>query len=300
MKYFLLPSLLLIIFISGCTQQSAASTLDNNVVTIKNFQFDTPSPISNTPLNINFDVSNNGDKTIPNIDVNFFDTPGFTPTLLECNNLPIDIKSGCKFTNVDSLDTRHVHIVLKSSSVASPTKFTVSISVNYAYSGSREATIPIRDPLTLATNNPSSQFSQSQSTVGPVTFDIQPLLDKPRQVADKTVTDIWAIKGQEFTTKFILKNLGNIPNTSPVNIPAGNLKFTLTNLQAQSQSCSNFVVTDTTGTSSKSVSETQNTLVCNFKPVSDQAEFTGIIKLDYNYNYQFIRGVDFEIQPESK
>lgn len=293
MKYFLLPSLLLIIFISGCTQQSAAATLDNNVVTIKDFTVDALQPYSNKPVNIDFDVSNNGDKTVPNIDVNFFDTPGFTPTLLECNNLPSNSLRECKFTNVDSLDTRHVHIVLQSSPVTSPTKFTTSISVNYAYSGSREATLPVID--TSLRNQPLFQFSQSQPTVGPVTFDIQPLLDRQRTVGDKTVTEIWAIKGEEFTTKFVLKNLGNIPKTSPVNIPAGNLKLTLTNLQTGS--CSNF---DASGKSAKSVSEAQNTLVCSFKPVSDQVEFTGIIKLDYNYNYQFIRGVDFEIQPEIK
>lgn len=291
MKYFLLLSIISIIFISGCASKTAASTFNNNVVTIENSDVSTLEPYSDSIVNIGFDIQNNGDNTVPKITVNFFDTPGFTPMSLECGGIPSTDKRKCEFTNLDSLDNKHVSIALKSAKVTSPTDFTVSISVNYSYSGSREATIPVID--TSIRKEPFFKFSQSPPTVGPVVFETQPSLDRQRIVNDKTVTEYWAAKNEEFTTKFILKNVGNIPNTLPVSVLAGKVQFTLINLQVAT--CNNF---DSSGISKKDVSESLNTLICNFKPVSDQSEFSGIIKLNYDYTYEYIKGVDFVIKPE--
>ena len=294
MKYFLLLSIISIIFISGCTQKAAASTFNNNVVTIEDFSVSASEPYSGSTVNIAFDIKNNGDKTVPRVTVNFFDTPGFTSLSLECGGLASSDKTKCEFTNLDSLDNKRVSIALKTAPISSPTTFTVSISVDYDYSGSIEATIPVIDTSIIKKPSPNHLFSQSQPSIGPVVFEIQPLL-REKVVDDKTVTENWAAKNEVIVTKFILKNVGNIPNTHPVSIPAGKVKFTLTNLQAVS--CSNF---DSSGMSQKTVSESLNTLICNFKPISDQSEFSGIIKLNYDYTYEYIKGVDFEIKPEPK
>jgi len=291
-KSVVIIPLVLIVFLSGCVKPETTEVLfRDDAVTIENLIVDTVAPYSETTVNIEFDVQSNADRIVPKITVNFFDMPGFTPKLLNCKT---EIKGPpwkCEYTQMESLDSNHISIKLEALKIESPTPFTVSFSVNYKYDGKKEALIPVINPLIR--KEPLFKFSQSEPTVGPILFEIQPLLEREKIVNDKIIKEYWAIKGNEFTTKFVLKDVGTIKNVLPVNIPAENVEFSLTNLKVGSK-CENF---DANGKSNRYVDKTFNTLICSFIPDAGQAEFTGIIRLSYNYNYEFIRSVNFVVQP---
>lgn len=288
-KAFLLILIGFIIFLSGCAKPKPTEVLyKNDVVTIENLVVDTLAPYSEKTVNIEFDVQSNADKPITKITVNFFDTPGFVISKLECPETKDRI---CEYTNVESLDSRHVNLQLTANKVESPTPFTVSFSVKYDYDGKREAVIPVINPLIR--KEPVFKFSQSEPTIGPIAFDIQPLLEREKIVDDKIIKEYWAIKGNEFTTKFILKDIGTVKDKIlPINLLSEAVNFTLVNLEPIP--CEHF---DTQGKSKIPVNKTFNTLICTFKPDFTLDEFTGIIKLDYKYSYEFIRSVNFVVQP---
>lgn len=282
-----------IVFLAGCAKLEPTEVLfRDDAVTIENLIVDTVAPYSETAVNIEFDVQSNADRIVPKITVNFFDMPGFTPKSLDCKTgVKLKPPWKCEYTQLESLDSSHISIKLEAVKVESPTPFTVSFSVNYTYDGKREALIPVIDPLIR--KEPLFKFSQSEPTVGPILFEIQPLLDREKIVNDKIIKEYWAIKGNEFITKFVLKDVGTIKNVLPVNIPPGNVEFSLTNLEVGSR-CEDF---DANDRSTRYVNKSFDTLICSFIPAAGQAEFTGIIRLSYNYNYEFIRSVNFVVQP---
>ncbi|MEM5813950.1 MAG: hypothetical protein QXP82_02440 [Candidatus Aenigmatarchaeota archaeon] len=300
-QFFIIISIIFVIFLAGCVQKPTKSEIQfkNDVVTIENLIVDTTAPYSENKVNIEFDIQSNADRVIPQITVNFFDIPGFSEPSLDCglNNAKIDDRI-CRYNQLESLDSIHVRMTLKANKVESPTPFVVSFSVEYSYNGMREAVIPVINPLIR--KEPSFKFSQSEPTVGPILFEIQPLLEREKIVGDKTIKEYWAIKDQEFTTKFVLKDVGTIKNVLPINIPNGLVGLSdLINLE-KGEIC-DFSGTSSMGIpSTKPVNKTFDTLICTFKPKSNQDEFTGIIKINYTYTYEFIRSVNFVVQPSLK
>ncbi|MEM7827444.1 MAG: hypothetical protein QXD72_01915, partial [Candidatus Aenigmatarchaeota archaeon] len=95
-------------------------------------------------------------------------------------------------------------------------------------------------------------------------------------------------------------DVGTIKNVLPINIPNGLVGLSdLINLE-KGEIC-DFSGTSSIGIpSTKPVNKTFDTLICTFKPKSNQDEFTGIIKINYAYTYEFIRSVNFVVQPSLK
>ncbi|MBI2547586.1 MAG: hypothetical protein HYW23_04035 [Candidatus Aenigmarchaeota archaeon] len=307
MRNLLLFSLpILIVFISGCSQQAGQIQYKNDAITIENFIIDNRAPYAGTYTSMEFDVQNNADVTVKKVIVNFFDLPGFTVANLDCG-LPTyrvnkDNAYICQFDKIDQLDSRHIAIKLKSTQVKSPTPFTASILVNYDHNGNREAIIPVID--SAIKREPSFKFSQSTPNYGPVVFDIQPLIEREVKVGNQVVKQYWGVNGNEFVTKFVMNEIGTVNDKPPLNVPGKNVIFSTVNLEPTN--CPSFDTNpaDTpsvqgkyTGTSKFPVNKTFNTLVCTFKPTSAQTEFTSILSVKYSYTYQFIRRENFVIQP---
>lgn len=349
MKIWLVIISISLVFIAGCaTQKPTEVQFKNDVITIENYVVDNVAPYVGQDVSISFDIKNNGDKPVKWVTVNFFDTPGFEVVVLDClefgqkiNNKPPDVadekgyisERSCGFGDreavsttldvIDPLDTRSVKLILKTpTNINSPTPFTVSFSVayrygsilqqnTYFYSGERSAIIPIIDPNFK--KEPSSKFSQSDSTKGPIVFDIMPSLEREKIVDDKTIKEYWGVVGTSFQTKFVMKKIVSegtlkdiLPPTrefSDCKSKSGNcINIQLTNLEIGDGIC-NFVhpQTDKTkGMADKIVNEKNNTLICSFKPITQGGfapEFTSSITIQYNYEYEIVRKQNFVVYP---
>lgn len=286
----------LIVFLAGCAKEKPTEVqFKNDVITIENLVVENLAPYSGTTTSIEFDIQNNGDKRVKELILNFFDLPGFVPESLDCGVVTTRQGGTCEFRgteSLESLESRHVAITLKADRVESPTPFKISFSISYAYSGSREAVIPIVDGQVK--KEPSFKFSQSEPSVGPIIFDIQPLLEREKKIDNVQIKEYWGVKDRNFVTKFVLRDVGKVEGViKSINIPPGNVEFKeLINLNRNS--CEHF---DGSGKSKISVNKTFNTLICLFTPKGTQIEFTSIIKLNFIYNYEFIRSVNFVVQP---
>lgn len=229
---------------------------------------------------------------------------------------------------IDSLDTRSVKFTVKTpKGITSPTPFTISFSVTYRYgsvqqaayfySGERTAIIPVIDPNFK--KEPSSKFSQSDPTTGPMVFDIAPSLEREKVVDGKTIKEYWGIVGRSFQTKFVMKKvvsegtLKDILNPNPPigppiadcrTITGGCISVQLINLKIdETAGTCNFIPTIATkdkGIAKITVNEKNNTLVCSFTPNPQggfASEFTGTITIQYNYDYEIVRKQNFVVQP---
>lgn len=236
---------------------------------------------------------------------------------------------------IDPLDTRSVKFILRTpKNINSPTPFTVSFSVTYRYgsvqqantyffSGERTAIIPVIDPDFK--KEPSSKFSQSNPTIGPIVFDIIPSLEREKVVDGKTIKEYWGVVDRTFQTKFVMKKIvseGTLKDIhadtyTPTNRPTVDCKnkfgsvlvgkdscieLQLTNLQVATEKCNfvkvgnkeSFIINEII------VNEKNNTLVCSFTPTSQSgftSEFTGIITIQYNYDYEIVRKQNFVVYP---
>jgi len=229
---------------------------------------------------------------------------------------------------IDPLDTRSVKFTLKTpKGITSPTPFAISFSfayrygsvqqATYFYSGERTAIIPVIDPNFK--KEPSSKFSQSDPTIGPIVFDIIPSLEREKVVDGKTIKEYWGIVGRTFQTKFVMKKIvsegtlkdilnPNPPIGPPVSdcrtINGGCVGIQLTNLKIdETTGICNFIPTTATkdkGIAKITINEKNNTLVCSFTPTSQSgftSEFTGTITIQYNYDYEIVRKQNFVVYP---
>ncbi|MBI2005447.1 MAG: hypothetical protein HYS80_01670 [Candidatus Aenigmarchaeota archaeon] len=329
----------LIIFLAGCAEQKTAEVqFKNDVITIENYVVDNVAPYAGEQVHISFDLKNNGDKPVKWIDVSFFDTPGFEVTVdsLECSEFGSKIgninEKSCRFGDedgkmpIDSLDTRSVKITLKSSkNINSPTPFTASFSVMYRYgsisqqntyffSGERTVLIPIVD--TTFRKEPSSKFSQSNPTTGPIVFDIIPSLEREKIVDGKTIKEYWGVVDssgpRSFQTKFVMRKIVSEGAMKDIPIASGSdckdpkkkegcvsIQLTSLKIDPKSSIC-NFNDFPTQGTNKIIVNEKNNTLVCIFTPVTPSGftpEFIGSITIQYNYDYEIVRKQNFVVYP---
>ncbi len=336
MKIWLVLISVSLIFLAACAKQTPTETqFKNDIITIENYVVDNVAPYASTDsttnkVSISFNIKNNGDKPVKWLEVNFFDVPGFkvNANSLSCKEFGnvITNERTCTFGDktgkdsskfIESLDTREVSFTIEApKGVTSPTPFTISFSLTYRYgsilqntyffSGERTAVIPIIDPTFK--KEPSSKFSQSDPTIGPIVFDIAPSLEREKIVDDKTIKEYWGVADRSFQTKFIMKKvvtegtIKDIPAASisddcrDINKIEGCIAVQLTNL-----------ITDTTGTCNFNdgkanivVNEKNNTLVCSFMPVPPggfASEFTSAVTIQYNYDYEIIRKQNFVVYP---
>lgn len=294
-------SISLIIFLAGCVKETTTETkFKNDVITIENYIVDDVAPYSDTFTTISFDIQSNSDTKISPVYVNFFDLPGFNVTDLKCPKIKNGDKNlwstdkknpACEFTELEPLDARRISITLKAHDVSSPTPYSLSFSISYKHKGSREALIPIIDDITK--KEPSFDFSQSDTTLGPIYFDILPQLEREKILDGQTVKVYWGVTGKSFLTKFVMKDASSIKaNVKPTNIAKDDIHLTTSkNLNAEGTCDFENEV------SRKSVNTTFNTLICNFKPTGTGTEYTATIKLDFTYSYELIKNQNFVVQP---
>jgi hypothetical protein len=292
----------------GCIGQKPnviVSKYKNDAITIENYYVTNINPNSGGIASIQFEVQNNlppSSKPLP-VEVYFFDLPGFTVNNLDCGTVPGDmptdtINNKCIYPTFESSDSRTIILDLKAKDVEVPTPYTITFSVNYTIDGSRDALIPVVDGLTK--KEPSFEFTQSTPTYGPILLDIQPQLEREKVVDNKIVTEYWGTVNSSFDNKFVFSHIGTENPIGNLEIPAGNVKFTLMGLNVSLGSCSDF--NDNTHQSNRSVRlPYDTTLYCSFNPtIANMPEYAADIIVNFTYAYEYLHDQTFTIQPLPK
>jgi hypothetical protein len=277
----------IVIFISGCTQETTQCT--NDVVTIQDYRIYARTLYSGGNTGIDFRVLNNDMNTVLNkIEVNFFDTSGFKISNLKCG-AGTSSNNKCVFYNLPA-DVRDVSLRLTAPSVSEKTSYTVSYSVGYSDFGQREIEIPIID--SAVKDKPSLAYSVSYPSCDPIQVDFEKEV-KP----EETQTEYWTATDMPFEMKFIFSHVGTVEGVGTVVLKAGDVTLNLDKLQIQ-EPCD----FDSSLKSKKSIEvngdENNRTLSCNFKPIpSNQPEYYGVIGVKYNYDYEFVKSETFTVYP---
>ena len=289
---FLSPQL----FKAGPT--TAPIVYKNDIISLENFEVSNLRPTEGSKLTISFDLLNNGDKTV---DYAIIDFGGTTNSgnikIVECEGgieqtedrlkrilkiIPIPFTSEvtrlCIFENIESLDTRKI---VAEYTAPDPFSARIEVKVTYPYKGSREALIPIVDDKTVRT--PQVKFRQSQPSFGPFAVDIVP------------PTKGWAIGNQPFELAFKLRFVGSTAVGTPIE-PLDKLKlekgkFTVTLEGLKVVSCPQLTNIDMVVNKEYS---------CNVQATGAIGTFgykLGIVKIDFIYNYGFVRSQTITIRP---
>jgi len=325
-NHLLLFSLFAIVALSGCIGQIGAPLkFKNDIITVEDVSIDTLNPYAGSPVSLSFNIKNNGEKSVDFVEVNFFDIQvgekGFKVEKLECENGDTPEKTyKCVFEKdkkLEIFDVRKVGLTLvapPSDVILSPRKFTLSYSISYKYSGSREVHIPIIDGTTRKT--PLSRFTQSEPTFGPIQVDFVPPIGRETKQDNRIITEHFGVIDKPFKVEMNFRHVGSSSIGKIQKVIIGDdigesIKFdfkgTLKQAEGFEDVC-NFpgIVKDTTPLS------VPGELFCNlevtqsasksrpFASSTSLPEITGIITVDYNYDYQFIRSETIEVQPLPK
>ncbi|MBI2542803.1 MAG: hypothetical protein HYW24_01315 [Candidatus Aenigmarchaeota archaeon] len=336
MRIWTIALLSLFVLVAGCIDGNHTIVNKNDVVTIENYFVTDPAPFTSTSskpvrTNIQFDVFNNGDQKIPYLEVDFFDLSGFTSDSINCGSFAEKDGNKCIFTGERNsllpLDSRSITMsLITPKNIESPTPYTVSFAVRYVYHGFRQVNIPIIDGVTK--KEPTTQFKQSEPSVGPVVLDIEPSIERTIQVDDQTVKQYWGIGGDNplpFFTKFKFSHIGTVEGRiKDVNITRTNVRFGVSGLQTASDSiCSDFkgydpaeigsnpsefnidgikfsIPEQMSQFSTKHVLVPFDTLFCTFLADQKTPEYAATISAYFAYKYEFIKSQEFAVQPLPK
>ncbi len=213
---------------AGLRPPQVVITYKNDVIMVEDLFVSNLKPYEKTETDIEFLISNNGDQPVKNVVLTFESTGGGFD-IIQQNNLrcggnqpqatTTDVKKSdgstttitewnkCVFDSINSLDAKAIHLTLRAKDVLTDTTYNVKYSVQYDYSGSRLATIPIINPDTRS--RPVSKFGQSTPSVGPVVLDFQ--AGEPREFteAGKKITGYWFEYERTAEVKLSLKNIGS-------------------------------------------------------------------------------------------
>lgn len=269
----------------------------NDVITLENYMVTNKAPYGGSTTTIEFDIKNNGDKTISSVEVYFFDLGGFTVEELKCEEANPENNVKCVFKDIDPLDTRSVSLVLKAPSTERlAIERSVSFYVEYGIEGSREAIIPIVDGISK--KEPSGKFSQSKPSYGPVILDIKPKLEREIIVEGKNIKEYWGVYGKPFETEFKFNHVGTVGKTEDIIIPQGKVKLKLSGLKPHKDKYCDFVEQDDYWSSNKDVKVPYGSLFCSFIPTEEGlAEYGAVISAEFSYIYRYLIEETFVVQP---
>lgn len=274
----------------------------NDIITVEDIYISNLKPYSDSITIMELLIKNNGDMKVSDIEVNFFDTSGFTVEEINCEGENktdhVDRCNQNDFGSIDPLDTRTISLRLKAPSVTSETPLTISYSIKYSYSGYRKADIPIIDGITR--KEPITEFSQSTPTYGPIVLKMEPPVGRERKEDSKIIKEYWIAGNIPFEMEFSLKHVGSSSIgmiKQPINISKGKIALNISDLVVDAP-CYDFKVgvnSDLISTKSVLV---PGKLICYFKPAKvPDPEVSATIMAGFDYTYEYIKTETFTIQP---
>jgi len=336
--YFLWPYLQELISTGGHNYHPPIKC-KSDIITVEGSTISNSNPYSGSTTTLTFLIKNNGDRVLDDVEINFFNVPGFNVSELRCEinemfgskrscNSNADCQSGeqigefcdltakkcykgCLYKEIDPTDTRETSLVLQVPPVNSPTPLAISYYIRYNYSGYRTANIPIIDGVYRT--RPFSQFSQSTPGCSPVVLEFESRVGSERREDSKIIKEYWSRVNEPFEVKMNFKHVGSslLGIIQPVNLTAGSVKLDLNNSLIKASGPCNFcditesdcpVKKDSNYLFSKKNVLVPGTLICNFENSSffQEPEMTAVINAEFNYIYQFTRTERFTVQPLPK
>jgi hypothetical protein len=308
------------VFISGCVDQTPTATqYKNDIVTIEEYYVSNLMPYADSEVVIEFLVQNNGEEPIPRLKVRFFDHPGFEILSLSCMGMLTEPENGdtCifdeenDFGEIVPFDIRKIDLRLGTpSNIEKPTTFTIRYYVEYDYSGFRKMDLPIIDGETIRT--PSSKFSQSTSTYGPIKLEFKTPERGEHKEDGKVVKEYWGVKTQPFKVEMKMTDVASsgLKDNAPT-INPGDMKLDLKNSLERAYSVSTMLHCDfcvggegnCPGADPEymylnKIVEVPGELRCNFQ--SDdfvEPELLATIWSDFSYTYRYTLTEQIEVQP---
>jgi len=303
LAYVFWPSIQKLLTTDGDQNGNGQPQYKNDKITIESYSVSNTEPYEGSTVTIELWIKNNGDREVDDLEVNFFDVPGFDVTAINCDgtvtNNPTEIKCDSDdFDTIESMDIRMIVLTLKApEEIISSSQFTVSYYIQYKYSGYRIANIPIVDGITRQT--PLSTFSQSEATYGPILLEFESRIGRTRIEDGRTIKEYWSRMNEPFEVKMNFKHVGSssIGTIKPVNITKGNVKLDLNNSLVKRDPC-NFEEKNSYLVSKKDIL-IPNTLICNFINSSyfKEPESLAVINAEFNYTYEYIKTQTFTVKP---
>jgi hypothetical protein len=295
--------LILVAFLSGCSTSDTSKVYSNNVISLEYYSISSLNPYAGSTTKIEFEVMNKGTDPINDVEIDFFDLPGFTILGLECQLGQKKDDHTCLFDSLESLDSKRVNLNLQAPGgdfIKAPTKFTISYSVKYKHSGFRQANIPIVDGITLT--QPKGKYVASTPSYGPISVEFSPPVGRETKTGKQTVKEYWGVKGNAFEMKMSFKDVGDSSGIQkvPTTISANDITIKLESLVvAENAPCSFEGSTSLTAEEDLIVPVSgSKSLTCNFKSTDfREAERLGTVQVSFNYVYKFLKSETFTIYP---
>ncbi len=297
---------------SGSLPFSPTKTYDNTVIHLTQKLISDSTPLQNEKVNIMFYVTNQGDKTVNDVKVNFFDIVGFSNNVLLCqtgdSTQMVQSTDGrtCDIMNILPGDARQVSLTITASSPTS--QGIVQYSVGYDYSGTRTIEIPIIDQ---GASLPSGiHYIINPSTVGPIQVSIQPPVGSQQVVNGNAVTENFARLNVPFTLQFSVSDVGNPEGTKmqtvlqPSTLTVSATKFSIDQCVSDYQfsktqtSASGSTVTNTHALAIPD--DTSVTCVMEDDSSAINVFDMGTVQISFNYHYSFENTDSFTIRTVSQ
>jgi hypothetical protein len=296
---------ILAVFFSGCiSATTTTNNFKNDGITLDSYSVTVVKPYAGSSTTIQFNVQNSIDKPTRNVEVSFFDLPGFKILKIDCGDGQKKDDHTCFYDKIDALDMRRFSISLQAPSsdlIKAPTEFPLSFSVKYDQTGYKQMNIPIIDDVTI--HEPKTPYKESSASYGPVKVDFEAPVGRETKKGKSVIQEHWAVRDSMFQIKFKFSYQGDssIGDIIPVNITKGNIHLEYTNVEIAKDLYCNFdggggqatanIDVDIPKTSSRS-------LVCNFNSASfSEPEKIATISVSYLYTYEFIRTETITVVP---
>ncbi len=298
-KLFVFVSLLLIVvLLSGCTDGPVTGSCSDTGLDIVNYNvYPLEKLYQGNMVTITFWLENKGSSDATDVVVNFFDTPGFELVSLECeggethgNRCEIDEISTDIMSGKCLGELKGVKVSLRATSEG---KNTVSFSVNYRYHGNSKLLFNVWE------KESQNQHGSKQhiSTNGPVKVNIDSefLLKKIVDDATETVTE-WVEEGQKFTLNIDAQNVGKY-GKGVIEIEPKDFEVKLSYIKPIGDGNCDL----TKGSSHKLKNSIEvpmkKPLTCDMEVEDIGQEWVlGGIEVNYNYDYEFIKQQEFNIE----
>jgi hypothetical protein len=292
-------------------------TYSNDIITVENLEISETEPLPGTKVELSFYIKNNGDRTVPEAEVNFFSPFGKGITDFKIDSIECEdggsfgttaegeflVSGGCKFKEIKEGDMRGVKLKFTTpdKEPLAPIPYSIRYYIKYNYSGYRIANIPVVDGITV--KQPSADFSQSTSTYGPVKLEFKPPVGGKEKIGEKVIERYWAVNDTTFKIEMELTHVGTLGKVYPINITLINL--TLSQLQQEGYCDFDQVKVDNKILYLKVESkilylDKPLKLVCQFKPVGSDPQYLAQIKAEFNYTYQFEKEQTIVVTPPLK
>jgi hypothetical protein len=284
-----------IIILAGCT--NAASPYQNDVIIQENYVLTRANPFTDSSTTIRFNIRNVGRDVVPKTDILFTDLQGLSAgiTCQDGTQIGTQKNPGCEFTNIDSLDSRYISIIIYTPSadaVKSPTSYQIIYNISFDYSGFRRLVIPVvNDP----SHQPQNKYAVSNPSVGPIEVAFEPPIGAISKQGNQQTTEYWGVKGDSFEVRIDFKQA--VQNAASTAISGSNIKLSLQGLNIDTKSKCDFN-SGLTANFDVVVGQSQASLTCSFLPQNfNTAEMNTVIDINYAYTYSTVKTESFTVYP---